>query len=67
MIPSASELLSREIADSVSVQSTMSYGGRITRSVSQLLSLKDYIEGGSNINFGTYGRFTVSLTFFQRL
>lgn len=67
VIPSASELLSREIADSVSVQSTMSYGGRITRSVSQLLSLKDYIEGGSNINFGTYGRFTVSLTFFQRL
>ena len=65
VIPSASELLSREIADSVSVQSTMSYGGRITRSVSQLLSLKDYIEGGSDINFGTYGRFTVSLTFFK--
>lgn len=65
VVPLASDLLSQGIADSVSVRATMTYGGKTTRTVEQSASLKDFVNGIYDIDFGTYGKFNASVTFLK--
>jgi uncharacterized protein YjdB len=54
------ELTANGIADSVSVTARMSYGGAITREVSAGQSLASIQREGMQLDFGTYGPFTVT-------
>lgn len=64
-IPQVEDIKRLGIADSIRVAGSMSYGGKVTRSVSSTIALGDLDSSSSEIEFSDYGPFDVSLQYLK--
>lgn len=64
-IPQIEDIKRLGIADSIKVAGSMSYGGRVTRSVSSTIALGDLGSSSSEIEFSDYGPFDVTLQYLK--
>lgn len=64
-IPQIEDIKRLGIADSIKVTGSMSYGGRVTRSVSSTIALGDLGSSSSEIEFSDYGPFDVTLQYLK--
>lgn len=64
-IPQVEDIKRLGIADSVKVSGFMSYGGKVTRSVSSTIAFGDLGSSSSEIDFSDYGPFDVTLQYLK--
>lgn len=64
-IPAADSMLSQGAADTVEITATMTYGSTVTREVSQVFPLSDFVDTSVSMDFGTYGKFNVDIRFIK--
>lgn len=64
-VPELAELKRLGVADAVKVSASMSYGGKVTRSVSHVASLADLDSNAFEIDFNDYGPFAVTVQFLK--
>lgn len=62
-VPGAADLLSQGVADTVLVNATMSYNGKITRSVERRVALSELTKDNLVIDLGDFGKFEAKVSY----
>lgn len=62
-VPGAADLLCQGVADTVLVNATMSYNGKITRSIERRVALSELTKDNLVIDLGDFGKFEAKVSY----